>query len=304
MGLIKYCRIAGGNFGDDINLQLWKRLFPNLEELTGRVFFYGVGTLLDGRHDPSMRKVVLGAGIGEYNVAMPDSNWDFRWVRGPMTAIEFGLPADSAIGDSAILWPELTSGHDEEGPIGLIPHYATCDSYDWVDVAATAGTVLINPRQEPNAVISQMRGCSRILAESLHGAICADAMAIPWAACILTHRFNEFKWRDWLATIGRQYQPLVVDRPLVREITPVKAYANRLARLVQYKRKTRYPALRPVAPATAQDAWLVSQALKKYGNRETNFYCSEPETIERQRRLMHMRCKAFAREYGLDYSLA
>ena len=45
MGLIKYCRIAGGNFGDDINLQLWKRLFPNLEELTGRVFFYGVGTL-------------------------------------------------------------------------------------------------------------------------------------------------------------------------------------------------------------------------------------------------------------------
>ena len=35
-----------------------------------------------------------------------------------------------------------------------------------------------------------------------------------------------------------------------------------------------------------------------------NFYCSEPETIERQRRLMHMRCKAFAREYGLDYSLA
>ena len=145
MSLIRYCGIEGGNFGDDINLQLWDKLFPDLRILTGRILFYGVGTLLDGRHDQTRKKVVLGTGIGEAGTALNDPNWDFRWVRGPMTAKEFGLPAERAIGDSAILWPGLTPGHDTQGPVGLVPHYATCDSFDWQTVGARAGMVTINP---------------------------------------------------------------------------------------------------------------------------------------------------------------
>ena len=304
MKLINYCGIEGGNFGDDINLQLWDRLFPNLAELTDKVLFYGVGTLLDGRHDQSVRKVVLGSGSGEYGAALPDNNWDFRWVRGPLTAAEFSLPAQSAIGDAAILWPELTPGHEANGPVGLIPHYATWDSFDWVGVAKQAGMKVINPRQSPNEVISQMRGCSRILAESLHGAICADAMSIPWAACILAHRFNEFKWRDWLATIDRPYAPLIIDRPLVRRIAPAKAFANKVARLINYKRRTRYPALRPVAASTPSDVRAVSQSLRQYGRCSAQFACSEPQTIARQRLLMRQRCADFATDYRLQFDPA
>lgn len=302
MSLIHYCSVPGGNFGDDINLQLWPRLFPDLANLTGQVFFYGVGTVLDGQHDANVRKVVLGAGLGGNLAARPDSNWDFRWVRGPQTASQFGIPGELALGDSAILWPELLPGHDCEGPAGLIPHHATWDSFDWADVASRAQMVAINPRQAPNAVIAQMRTCSRVLAESLHGAICADTMGIPWAACVLAHRVNEFKWRDWLATVNRPYAPLTMSVPLVRSITPGKSMLNSLARRIGYQRGSRHPELRPVTVATAQDIKRVAAALCAYGKSAVHFSCSDPCAVARQKKLMLLRCEEFARDYKLRFT--
>lgn len=302
MGLIKYCGIEGGNFGDDINLHLWSRLFPNLTDLTGQILFYGIGTLLDGRHDRNIKKVVLGTGIGEAHTALSDANWDFHWVRGPKTAAEFGLPQDRALGDPAILWPELGAANASDGPIGLIPHYATWNSFNWTSVACAAGMLAINPQQSPSQVIAQMRGCSRILAESLHGGICADAMGIPWAPCILAHRFNEFKWRDWLATVHRPYAPLMIPRPLVREISAPKSIANRLARWVQYQRQTRHPALRPIAAATAHDVRVVVHALRSMANNPAHFACSSALDVARQRAHMLERCKDFAKEYKLSFT--
>ncbi|MEO7128348.1 MAG: hypothetical protein ABI040_05705 [Rhodoferax sp.] len=302
MPLIQYCSVAGGNFGDDINLQLWPRLFPDLANLTGRALFYGVGTVLDGRHDAGVRKVVLGAGLGRSLAGRPDPNWDFRWVRGPQTARQFGIPGELGLGDSAILWPELLPGHDRTGPVGLIPHHATWDSFDWAEVASKAQMVAINPRQAPDAVITQMRTCSRVLAESLHGAICADTMGIPWAACVLAHRFNEFKWRDWLATVDRPYAPLVMSVPLVRSITMGKSMVNRLARAVGYQRCTRHPALRPLAAATQQDVKRVAAALHAYGKRADHFSCSDPRAVARQKERMLLRCEEFARDYKLRFT--
>lgn len=301
---IKYCPIDGGNFGDTLNTMVWDRLFPDLTRLKEEMLVYGIGTLLDGRHDRSRKKIVLGSGIGEADTAMPDPNWDFRWVRGPLSAHEFGLPCELALGDPAVLWPALQAGcgGSSDGPIGLIPHYRTWDSFDWVQVAADAGMVAINPRQSPDDVVAQLKGCSRIMAESLHGAICADAMAIPWAPCVLAHRFNEFKWRDWLATVNRSLTPMVADRPLVRSISQPKALANRLARWVRYKEHTRHPALRPVAPATPFDARCVSDALTRYACSDAHFACSHPAHVDRQRQRMLAACNAFARDYGLRFT--
>ncbi len=301
---IKYCPIEGGNFGDTLNTMVWDRLFPDLTQRKEAILVYGIGTLLDGRHDRSLKKIVLGSGLGEANAALRDPNWDFRWVRGPLSAQGFGLSSDLALGDPAVLWPELQKGcgGTANGPIGLIPHYRTWDSFDWITVAANAGMVAINPRQSPNDVIAQTRACSRILAESLHGAICADAMAIPWAPCILAHRFNTFKWLDWLATINRPFSPLVADRPLVRSVSKPKAMANRLARLVHYKAHTRHPALRATACATPTDAQRVSEALARYARDDSNFACSRPTDVDRQRQRMLAACGSFATEYGLAFT--
>ncbi len=299
---MKYCQIAGGNFGDDLNTLIWPGLFPDMAKLDGRALFYGVGTLLDGRHDRSVKKVVLGSGVGEARAALADPNWDFRWVRGPSSAREFNLSKELALGDPALLWRELQISADGQGAVGLIPHYATWDSYDWASVALNAGMVAINPRQSPTEVTAQMRRCSRILSESLHGAVCADAMGIPWSACVLAHRFNDFKWKDWLDTVQRPFAPLVMDRPLVRTIRRSKALTNRLARWANYRRYTRYPALRAVAAATVDDARHVSETLYRYGKDEAKFICSKPCDVARQRDRMMTACADFARDYELRFT--
>jgi len=302
MELLNYCKVAGGNFGDDLNLRLWDALFSNFAALKGEVLFYGIGTLLGARHDPTQRKVVLGSGAFGPTATPDNSRWDFRWVRGPNTAKLFGLSDSLALGDPAILWPELHPGHDIGGPVGLIPHCATWDSFDWSNIAVNAGMIAINPKRSPNSVITQMRSCSRILAESLHGAIFADAMEIPWAACILAHRFNEFKWRDWLGTINRPYAPLATDRPLVRSLSRTKAIANKLARALRYQYHTRHPQLRPVAVATVQDVQCVTELLHQFGNDSTHFRYSAPSVVAEQRKQMTLRCEEFATDYRLEFT--
>ena len=150
--------------------------------------------------------------------------------------------------------------------------------------------------------MTQMRACSKILAESLHGAICADTMGIPWGACVLAHRFNEFKWRDWLATIGRPFEPLIMDRPLVRSIPRTKALANQLARIVRYKQMTRHPQLRPVAAATAEDVRHVANTLRAHVANARHFTHSRHSAVLKQKQVMLDRCEVFAEDYGLQFS--
>jgi succinoglycan biosynthesis protein ExoV len=301
---IKYCPIEGGNFGDDLNTLLWPRLFPDFHRLTAEFTVFGIGTLLDGHHDAAAKKIVLGSGLGEHACAERDATWEFRWVRGPLTAQAFGISQERALGDSALLWPDLQKRrvHSRPGPVGLIPHYRTWDSFDWNKVGAMADMVVINPRQSPEQVIEALRGCSRVLAESLHGGICADALGVPWAPCILAHRFNEFKWKDWMATIDRPFEPLVADRPLVRHISCSKALANHAARWLRYKENSRRPALRPVAHSSAADAMAVAQSLKAYASQARHFACSSETALARQRERMQDACHTFAQDYRLAFT--
>ena len=301
---IKYCPIDGGNFGDDLNTLLWPRLFPDFHRITAEFTVFGIGTLLDGHHAAESRKIVLGSGLGEHACAERDASWEFRWVRGPLTAKAFGIPAERALGDSALLWPELQNRRirTQLGPLGLIPHYRTWDSFDWQKVGTLADLVIINPRQSPSQVIDALRACSRVLAESLHGGICADALGVPWAPCILAHRFNEFKWKDWMATIDRPFEPWVADRPLVRHISRAKALSNRAARWLHYKEKTRRPALRPVAPATAADVIAVAQSLKAFASQTRYFACSSEVALVHQRERMQDACRTFAHDYRLAFT--
>lgn len=64
MDLIKYCGVDGGNFGNDFNLQVWERLFTNLNELSGCAQLYGVDTLLIGANTGAVFKGVVGTRRG------------------------------------------------------------------------------------------------------------------------------------------------------------------------------------------------------------------------------------------------
>ncbi|HEY4073025.1 MAG TPA: polysaccharide pyruvyl transferase family protein [Herbaspirillum sp.] len=300
---IDYCHIEGGNFGDDLNRTMWYRLFPDIDQLSKEIVVAGIGTILSRKPAAKIRQVVLGAGAGGPRVKLNVGNSDIRWVRGPQSATAVGVAPYLGIGDPAWLYSDLYDAFDADrgGAIGFIPHWATWRSFDWKKVAADAGLRGIDARLPPAKVMHKMRSCSRILTESLHGAVFADAMGIPWAPVILSHRFNRFKWEDWCASIYRKFDPLVTDRALVDSVGPVKSIANRIAKSINFKAVERPAALRAVKAASADDAEQVAAQLSKYCADDAHFFFSNPLLVEMQKERMLQVCARFAKDYGLTF---
>jgi hypothetical protein len=300
---IDYCRIEGGNFGDDLNRTLWYRLFPDIDQLSKEISVVGIGTILSGKPAAKTRKVVLGSGARGPKVQLNSDNSDIRWVRGPQSARAVGVAPYLGIGDPAWLYSDLFDAFDADrsGTIGFIPHWATWRSFDWEKVAANAGMTGIDARLPPAQVMHKMRSCSRILTESLHGAVFADAMGIPWAPAILAHRFNRFKWEDWCASIHRRFDPFVTDRALVDSIGPVKSIANRIAKKINFKAAERPPALRAVKASSADDAEQVAAQLSRYCADDAHFFFSNPLLVKMQKEKMLEICARFAKDYGLAF---
>jgi succinoglycan biosynthesis protein ExoV len=291
---LRYARMARGNFGDDLNVELWPGLFPDLASHHPDAHLYGVGSLLGGSR-PDGPKVVLGSGCGYRGEPLLDHSWRVYWVRGPRTAL--------GLGDGSVLWPGLRRAHHPvPGRVGLVPHHRSFDGADWHAIGADAGLFPIDPRQSPEAVTAALASCERVLAESLHGAIFADALGIPWRAVVLARRFNNFKWRDWLDTLGMTLDAAEVHVELLRELTLGKAIGNRLARWSRPGGADARHHLRPLHAATADDIARVVDQLRTFGADASRFVVSDDARRKAQREAMRERCAQFARDYGLTFT--
>lgn len=299
---IRYCKLDKGNFGDDLNVVLWPELFPDLETQHPSLHLYGVGTILGGER-PSGPKVVLGSGCGYRGAPALDDSWRVYWVRGPRTAQRCGLDPSTGLGDGAVLWSGLRRPPAPvAGRVGLIPHHKSYDTFDWDTIAARAGLYAIDPRATPESVADAIGSCERVLTESLHGAIFADAMGLPWRATVLARRFNDFKWSDWLDTLGLTLHTADVGVELQRELAWSKALGNRLARVSGYGGAEARNHLRPVRAANDDDVAGVIAALRTLAADAAAFQCSDAARRARQLDAMRERCLRFADDYGLRFA--
>lgn len=296
---LKYCKLPHGNFGDDLNLELWPALFPNLEAKHPETWLYGIGTILGGTQ-PEGPKVVLGSGCGYRGTPQLGSEWRVYWVRGPGTAAKCHLDPTLGLGDGAVLYPPL---HRELAPvtgrIGLIPHHKSYDGWDWDTLAREAGLYPIDPRQSPQAVADAIASCERVLTESLHGAIFADTLGVPWRALVLARRFNDFKWQDWLDTLGVKLHAAEVHVELKRELPLAKAIGNRLARWAGGPHERNH--LRPVRAASAADVARVREDLRNIAGETASFVLSDPAVRAAQQARMREACARFAADHGLAF---
>lgn len=201
-----------GNFGDDLNLWLWDALLPGFRDVHPEILLVGVGTVLNPVLLPAgQKKLVIGSGYG-YGTP-PDvgdtSEWDVRAVRGPLTAAKLGLSPDKAITDPAVLiadMPEfrnLPKIHKKT----FIPHWESAEFGMWDVVCEPVGLTYLDPRGEAKSVISHIAQSELVIAESMHGAILADAFRVPWIAVSTSRSINDFKWNDWAGSVGTTYQP-------------------------------------------------------------------------------------------------
>ncbi|HUO43709.1 MAG TPA: polysaccharide pyruvyl transferase family protein [Burkholderiales bacterium] len=210
---LHYCEHLA-NFGDRINPWLWSRLIPDLLDADGQTLLLGVGTILSDRVPARQRKVVFGSGIGYGPPPQLDENWNFYSVRGPLTAHALGLPARAAITDPAALvgalqYSEgLRDGHRESRP-AFMPHHLSARCYNWRAVARQADMDYIDPCDSVPSVINRIFHARLLVTESLHGAIVADALRVPWIpVCAYSRHVLDFKWRDWCASLGLAYRPV------------------------------------------------------------------------------------------------
>lgn len=207
-----YWESEHGNFGDDLNLWLWDFLIPGFRAVHPEILLVGVGTVLnrallpEGRH-----KLVIGSGFG-YG-SLPDmsnrSEWDIRCVRGPLTAQKVGVDPKLGIIDPAVMVPEMPEFKNlpKVHKKSFVPHWESAIAGMWPAVCGTVGLHYIDPRGEAKDVIRQIAQSEMIVAESMHGAILADAFRIPWVSVTTSNSINSFKWNDWAQTVGVTYKP-------------------------------------------------------------------------------------------------
>ena len=206
-----YYQDPQGNFGDDMNLWLWPQLLPGIFDGEDERLFVGIGTILSTHIPDDRTKIIFGSGVGYGTVPKLDPSYNVHFVRGPHTAAALGLSPDLALTDGAYALallgpdsPRASRGRD----VGFVPHCRTSDDPAWQRWSTRVGFKYISPRLEVEKVLREIGDCKLVVTESLHGAIVADAMRIPWVPVRFHGYINEFKWRDWCASVGVEYRPI------------------------------------------------------------------------------------------------
>ncbi len=158
----------------------------------------------------------------------------FHAVRGPRTVAGLKLPANTPLGDPALLLPQLKRSEiKHHGRTLVLPHFYCIDQMpatrrcrltgcdDFLSmriIGAPAPGRHISPRRLPGMVrawvqmgipmrtawptIHRIAGADFVLTGSLHGAILAQAYGVPWAAYDDDYVDAPEKWYDWAEYLG------------------------------------------------------------------------------------------------------
>lgn len=258
-----YHKMKAGNFGDDLNAELWAKAIPSLDSLSSHEWLIGIGTILDDRVDKlSGNKLVLGSGYrpGENNKPKQDETLDIRFVRGPLTAKELDLPAQIAITDPAVIVPEYMDfpASNDRAEVGFAPHVHSLKFLDIESFCKESGIKFIDTRLPPDKFIPELKSVDRLITEAMHGAITADAFGIPWARVKFlswqteSETVADFKWSDWGESMNLQTNSIHRANPLVYR----KRGRNLINKLLQPANSRRF---KKMIQACQRNAFSVSE---------------------------------------------
>lgn len=203
-------------------------------------------------------------------------------VRGPRTVAGLGLPADTVLGDPALLLPQLKAmAIKHHGRTLVVPHFfridrvsarqrcdlTGCDELLSIRVIGTSMPglrVLLRqlpgmvrawvqrgiPMRTPWQAIHRIAGAAFVLTGSLHGAILAQAYGVPWAAYDDGYVDVPEKWYDWADYLGIQIR-----------------FVSTLAEGAQWwQTEGRNGAIRDLAPLLAAFPYPISSELRQQCN--------------------------------------
>jgi succinoglycan biosynthesis protein ExoV len=205
------------NFGDDLNPWLWEKLLPDILDDDERVAFVGIGTLLNKwlpNRVPNAKKIVVfGSGAGYGDSPPVDDSWKIYCLRGPLSAQALGVSSDLAVTDGAVLVRRVFQATaPKRYKFAYMPHVmqAVSGQESWKLTCEQAQFGYIDPRGTTDEVLHAISQTEVLLTEAMHGAIVADALRVPWIPICTTKSVLSFKWQDWCASVGVEYQPIAL----------------------------------------------------------------------------------------------
>ncbi len=204
-----YFKDPYGNFGDDLNPWLWKRLLPDILDESEDEIFVGIGTLLNHRLPAFPIKHVFGSGLGYGSPPQVNEKYIFHAVRGYETARVLSLPQDLVITDAAVLirTVDYPRANNKSFRFGFMPTGQSIRNYDWEAICRDLGFSYISCQWNAERILVEISRCDNLICEAMHGAIVADAMRIPWIPVCCNDDIFDFKWRDWLSSLALPYLP-------------------------------------------------------------------------------------------------
>jgi hypothetical protein len=231
-----YFQVPQGNVGDDLNAWLWPKILSPILDDNEDHLLIGIGTLLNHKIPPAKRYTVLTTGVGYGNLPnLQIGKWSYVGLRGPLSQNALGIKDKLVLLDGAYLLPRfLERGKNVKHKVGYVPHVDSIIYGLWEEVGDMVGMKLLDPRWEVERFVEELCSCEKVVAESMHGAILADAYNIPWQPTKAYDYINEFKWNDWAASLNMKVHLSVIASTWKGDVggSLKRQFINKIKRLV------------------------------------------------------------------------
>jgi succinoglycan biosynthesis protein ExoV len=203
------------NLGDDLNNWLWKRVLPSTF-LREKGTLIGIGSVISPEHLSSIENPnpihILGAGCRNQKYPLSEVSNDLKIhaVRGPLSSVALGQNDQLPLIDGAYalkltkIYGELIK-QPKRYKFTLIPYFRSRKLINYTILKESKDINILHSsdyKSIENALLTIAQS-EYIISESMHGAVIADVLRVPWS------RLNyflqnprdketaEFKWKDW-----------------------------------------------------------------------------------------------------------
>ena len=133
-------------------------------------------------------------------------------MRGKLSFQYLGLiDKNVALGDPMVLIDLVTTRSSfKDIDIGLVPH--TINASHFRNSSYSGRFTIIDPRLPPMEVINLISRCKRLISQSLHGLIVADAFGVPniWLEPSSNIIGGQFKFLDYFSTVCGNTEPISI----------------------------------------------------------------------------------------------
>ena len=237
------------NFGDILNLDILEKLSDHKiqHKCLEKADIVAIGSLLQAVVVPKikfknkinriLRKplIVYGTGFIEDST---DKNalrsLDVRAVRGKNSLEKLSklkyvkISKNVAIGDPGLLASLLidSSKIEKKYDLGIIPHYVDAEN-PLLKKIKVKNSIVLDIKQPPYILLSQMAQCKCIISSAMHGLIAADSLGIPNVRMILSDKITggNYKYDDYYSAFGITNHPrIIIDKDT--KITDTKFIVN------------------------------------------------------------------------------